>query len=532
MPPEKTETPWEKIERIRKSLSELDLENATPKERKERIQWLQGVTKELSEQPQLTEKDIDALRERYGKHHSKKRQLWFVIRESVKSMRSLRASLPKQTHTDALQHALMNRDTATVRLALCRGADPNVQMGKCSSLFYALLTTERRPCPEAVQLLLEAGATVHLSEAVLLNSVERVQYLLDRGVSPEEECYFKQKPLCLAGRRGFLEIVNLLLERGASPNTQEENGYTPLLYAALHRRSAVVARLREAGATVGIVEAALLDEEALVLAFLEAGIAIDTRNSAGFTPLMAACAGGHLALAQRLLEQGADLRAQSKSGQTPARLAATHNHVPLLELLLQNGLDINQPILYGDEDDPKSATLLQAAILQPESIDAFRYLIAQGADIHQRMEQDTTPLWMACLIDNVEAARALLDAGADMYEEGGPLGSNPITMALHSRYGTETLKLFLERGMDLERRGLNRWTPLRLAVSGGHIEVAKILIEAGANVHEVDEKGETLMSLLLVKQDEAMAQLLKSHGVKPLPEANLLARLIMRWLSR
>lgn len=536
MPPEnpqESETSWEKMERIRKEISELDLENATPKERREKIEWLQSVAEELNEeQSQLTEKDIDALRNRYGKHLSKKRLLRLAIRESIKSMRSLRASAPKLTSTDALQFALVSRNTEAMRHALRKGADPNGKMGESSFLFFALLSSETQPFLEAVDLLLEAGATVHLPEAILLNRVERVQYLLERGISPEEDCYFKQKPLCLAGRKGFLEIVNLLLERGASPNTPEERGYTPLIYAAMHKHSAVVARLREAGATVGMVEAALLGEEALVRTFLEVGVDIDTRNSVGFTPLMAACAGGHLSLAQFLIKQGADILAQTKHGLTPARLAAAYNHVPLLELLIQSGLDINQPILYGDEDDQKSVTLLQSTVVQPEHIDAFRYLIAQGADIHQRTDQDTILLSMACLRDNVEAAQSLLNAGADMYEEGGVSKSSPVEMVLCNTYGTKTLKLFLERGMDLQKQGENGWTPLRSAVALGRIEVVKVLIEAGADVHEVDEKGETLLSLLLSKSDEAMVNLLKSHGVKPSPQPNLLARLIMRWLSR
>jgi ankyrin repeat protein len=56
------------------------------------------------------------------------------------------------------------------------------------------------------------------------------------------------RPLHIAARNGYLEIVELLLEHGANPNVQDNDGRTPLHYAVENCHVGVARVLLDHGA--------------------------------------------------------------------------------------------------------------------------------------------------------------------------------------------------------------------------------------------------------------------------------------------
>jgi ankyrin repeat protein len=96
--------------------------------------------------------------------------------------------------------------------------------------------------------------------------------------------------------------------------------------------------------------------------------------------------------------------------------AIYHSPIAFIETLLRIGADPNPTDHAGF---PPLIAALCCSHAQPGSpgrpdvVDIVRLLIAYGADVHQRGVNDYTPLHAAVAWNNIEAARVLLDAGAD-----------------------------------------------------------------------------------------------------------------------
>ena len=52
----------------------------------------------------------------------------------------------------------------------------------------------------------------------------------------------------------------------------------------------------------------------------------------------------------------------------------------------------------------------------------------------------------------------------------------------------EVVRLLVEAGADKDKAGNHGSTPLSIARSGGHYEIAKLLVEAGADDNEYDDE--------------------------------------------
>jgi ankyrin repeat protein len=92
-----------------------------------------------------------------------------------------------------------------------------------------------------------------------------------------------------------------------------------------------------------------------------------------------------------------------------------------------------------------------------------------------------TPLHMAAFAHNVEAARKLLEAGADpnivataSFARVTPLGTCAFAGA------NDVAKLLLEHGADTELTGDRDATPLRVAEANGNDELRELLLAHGA----------------------------------------------------
>ena len=78
-------------------------------------------------------------------------------------------------------------------------------------------------------------------------------------------------------------------------------------------------------------------------------------------------------------------------------------------------------------------------------------------------------------------------------------------------YSTGCINVCLQVNMPVD----SFESPLTLAACGGHVELANLLIERGANIEEVNDEGYTPLMEAAREGHEEMVALLISHGMLP-----------------
>ena len=240
-------------------------------------------------------------------------------------------------------------------------------------------------------------------------------------------------------RAGDLEMARALVGEGADVNAPQGDGATALHWAA-HRND--------------------LDAATLLI---EAGADVNAANALGATPLWLAAINGSAPMVERLLESGADPNVSLKMGETPLMTASRSGDLETVERLLEYGADINTA------EHERGQTALMWAVAQQHA-DVARLLIANDADLHARTKVwyqlentagntntsgnfrmahgGSTPLLFAASSGDIETARALVDAGADV-DDVAASGTSALVIAA----GSDTLRGIRGEAQDESRAG-------------------------------------------------------------------------------
>ncbi|NKB33892.1 MAG: hypothetical protein GKR91_12410 [Pseudomonadales bacterium] len=153
--------------------------------------------------------------------------------------------------------------------------------------------------------------------------------------------------------------------------------------------------------------------------------------------------------------------------------AARYQDAALVSQLLSDGADPNQQQTDG-------ATALHWAAHR-EDLNLTQILIEAGADVNAVNRLNATPLYLAAKGGNNELIKRLLDAGANP-NVALEMGETPIMTA--SRAGAAAgVQYLIEAGANVNTRETSReQTALMWAAAQGHEEVARALINAGAEL--------------------------------------------------
>ncbi|MBT4624145.1 MAG: ankyrin repeat domain-containing protein [Verrucomicrobia bacterium] len=276
-------------------------------------------------------------------------------------------------------------------------------------------------------------------------------------------------------------VVTLLLEAGADPDVANTQNKTPLDIAISGSKDEIIDLLLEAGSAVeppedSIHVLAWNNEVIGVKLHIYAGTDIDQADEFGNIPLLLAVTKGHIGVVELLILHEANLEVGDEPGFPPLIMSAELNHPEIVQLLLDGGADI------AAEDKAERTALDWAIIMQSaEAEDILRENDApSGAEIS---------FIAAIQTNNIDAVKALLEAGADVNEPAYTT-KTPLHYASHSR-NKEILKLMMTEGADLEAKTEQGFTPLSYAIGLNHPDNCRILLEAGADVDAIDNWKQT-----------------------------------------
>jgi len=190
--------------------------------------------------------------------------------------------------------------------------------------------------------------------------------------------------------------------------------------------------MADTAADQALLTAASRDNAAGVTAALDAGAAIDARDTHGQTALLFAVQRGDLALARALIGRGADINAEALNHDTPWLLAGALGRTEILAAMLDTG-NVNYSIRnrYGGN------ALIPAC--ERGHVETVRLLLERSQiDVNHINNLGWTALLEAVILSDggarhIEIVRMLLAAGADP-DVADKDGVSPLQHARDRRY--------------------------------------------------------------------------------------------------
>ncbi|HEY1753945.1 MAG TPA: ankyrin repeat domain-containing protein [Bryobacteraceae bacterium] len=239
-----------------------------------------------------------------------------------------------------------------------------------------------------------------------------------------------------AVRADDLELTDLLLRSGAHVSAANAEGATPLLLATQNGNAAIIERLLQAGA----------DPNAPL-------------TELGDTALMMASRTGNVAAVKVLLDHKAQVNTKETWGGTTALMWAVSEHHPeTVKLLVERGADVNA----------------KSNLVPSASGRGFEGTSPVAAKPDQPIEEFAsgllTPLMFAAREDDLESARTLIQAGADVNAAGAD-GKDALGLALFNG-SYSVASLLIDSHANVNRADAQRFTPLFWAVDRRNMETA------------------------------------------------------------
>jgi uncharacterized protein len=491
---------------------------------------------------------------------------------------------PSSNPTQALATAIMNYNAEWARIALEQGADifAKSQRGEtllAEALVFGLRASKSREKSVSGRMFAEGQIKIaalllkhsqaqpierfSLFDAVVARNFAAIQHDLQWARLGDNAADEYRKALAHAVEQDDAEIVKLLLSVERFSLFDAVNaGDAAAVRSAIQR-----APLQDSTADEYhrcFVDAVRQDNSEIVELLLAAGMSANTRincppDAGTQLPLLThavhgwnkwplltfAAARGSTAAMRSLLKAGADPNAK------PDAMAQPHG--PFHDGAYERALAIGRRVARAQE------AAREAALAQPDADAATQSLSVVNAvnaamasmplaDYSVEYSEDyaahITPLMIAANTSSLDAVKLLVQAGAELGAEDKK-GRTALTYAKQAKFkrvvayleaayekrdaagaltlreaaATGTLyrlKALLEAGADVEESDEHGQTPLMFAVTAGHVELVKMLCAAGANVHAVrGEDGGDLWTCAFARPDAEIMRCLIEHGLSP-----------------
>jgi ankyrin repeat protein len=312
-------------------------------------------------------------------------------------------------------------------------------------------------------LIHAAAPATSVVEAAMQGNKEAVRALLKQGADVNSALGDGMTALHWAVQKGDIELAQTLLYAGANVKATTRIGaYTPLLIASKNGNAAMIETLIGGGADPNMA------------------------TSNGTTPLMFAAQAGSPAAVKMLIDRAADVNAKEKvKGETALTFAAAYGRADVIRVLTAHGADLK---------------------VTTKVIDMAQYNKEEAERLAQFQQQQQAAQ---------AAGRGGRGAAAGAEPQGRGRGFNPnakpgidrqytftelvaywgglAPMHLAARQGEiEAVKALIEAGADIDQPTVgDKSTPMLVATINGHFDLAKLLLDKGADPKAAQHNGVT-----------------------------------------
>jgi ankyrin repeat protein len=251
-----------------------------------------------------------------------------------------------------------------------------------------------------------------------------------------------------------------------------------------------------------LLDAVKRQDEAGVRLLIKQHVDSEARQSDGTTALHWAAHRNNLGIALALLRAGATVNVANELGVTPLVLAGENGNGDMVAAFLEAGANPNVLTLAGE------SPLMAAA--RSGSVPAVAALLKRGANPNaaERTRGQTALMW-AVAAQQPGAVRLLLAAGADV---NARTASNPRLVYTGFRYITSPPP---ESSNTVVEVNLGGFSPILFAAQQGNVEVATLLLDAGANKNDQSGLGQTALIVAAHSNHADLVRLLLDRGADP-----------------
>jgi uncharacterized protein len=457
--------------------------------------------------------------------------------------------------------ALRNRNQEITKLLL---QSPRLDVNKRGVTYDDFGEWERTPLilaahmgqADMVGLLLQRGAKVNardrtdstpeargntaLIKAAQRDHTEVIRVLLTQGKGIEVDAPTKdgETPLRLVVEAEDLEAVKLLCAHGAKINQPNNSGESMLATTILHKKFDVLEFLVANGADINmannggvtpLMQAVTISagKPKPALRFIEKFLTFKPRldfeqigkGDGGFSALHLAARFGVVDAARLLLDNGATIDIKSlATGGTPLHTAASANRIDVAKYLIKRKAKL-------EIFDKTGSTPLMVAVSQADA-DMVEVLVDAGAAINTKSPVNplVTPLASAASNpdpfkhkNTLAIIKYLVDNKGDINfpSANGRTALMAAAGKSDQSDGYERGALLVNKGAKLDVVNDKGETALMLAAGAGNEKLVKLLVDKGADVQKKNGAGETVMSYANRSGSKDSTTFLESKGLKP-----------------
>ena len=365
------------------------------------------------------------------------------------------------------------------------------------------------------------------TEEIVMYCVAKNSPLNGKTESPIEgfSDHTQLTPLHIAAMRGDYGITKMLVEDCAEIEEQDNCGSTPLIdMASVKNTSIETARY-------------LLDQKANV----------NAKNNDGITPLMCAVLANNIELVKLLVEYGAEINIANNKDETIISMACCKvKNKQIIEYLFDQGaemsIDDTDPLIVSlyKNKDKISDEIAECVIKRCDDVNqsGYNYAVAfieavknhslqeiksfvdfcqqydKDLDINCADDEDKNAIHYAVISQNVEVVKYLIGLKCKFNQDLND--RTPLHYAVETS-NADIIREILNYAQELKEQKENiidtidqyNHTALHLAVINNNLEVAKILLEKGANANAVDISFKAPIHYAVANNNIEMIELLK-----------------------
>lgn len=342
--------------------------------------------------------------------------------------------------------------------------------------------------------------------------------------------------LLIAIKNRMPRLAEFLIENGAKVDFKAPDNCNALMWAIEYQLNDIALKLidvvsdldaQDSEGKTALYYASFRDNrDDIFLKLIEKGADLDICTNEGWTPLSILCWKKELKLANILVDNGADINIPNKYGWTAFTWACYLRMNDFALRLMEKGADLNAPL---------GMPPITHVCSSEDSEDLAIKMIDQGVNLNVFSAEGNSPLFLACHYKISNIAFKIIDKDPEIINVSccNRNGCSPLEMAISSDWDQFAFEL-VKRGCDFKSgvnnpgmsalsyaayKGLENtskylskhskyrnirdsegWTPLMVAISRRHENIAHMIIENEDDFSQQIDNGVTAMMLSISKE--------------------------------